>query len=144
MGKYNFETKESYSTGDIIECIVNGQSFTGIVAVEPKDLSVKIDVGGYELVAGRHLMYMAPWSYTRELRKDSGSNDKGTQKLLELFNGLLDDCLHFISVKDIILSRRNDYLQSRDFDKVYSDIAGQFKFASNIRRVIEEMCVSGI
>ena len=50
----------------------------------------------------------------------------------------------FISVKDIILSRRNDYLQSKDFDKVYGDIAGQFKFASNIRRVIEEMCVSGI
>ena len=144
MREYNFEAKECYRTGDIIECVVDGYTFTGIVGVEPKDLSVKIDVGGYKLVAGRHLMYMAPWSYTRELRKDSGTNEKGTQKLQYLFEGLLEDCLHFNAVKEVILSRRNEYLQSRDFDKVYGSIAGEFKFASNIRQVIEEMCVSGI
>ena len=143
MGKYNFETKESYSTGDIIECVVDGQSFTGVVAVEPKDLSVRINIGGYDLVAGRHLMYMAPWAYTEELRRDSGTNEKGTQKLQYIFEGLLEDCLHFNAVKEVILSRRNEYLQSRDFDKVYGNIAGEFKFASNIRQVIEEVLLSG-
>ena len=143
MGKYKFETKESYSTGDIIECVVDGQSFTGVVAVEPKDLSVRINIGGYDLVAGRHLMYMAPWAYTEELRRDSGTNEKGTQKLQYIFEGLLEDCLHFNAVKEVILSRRNEYLQSRDFDKVYGNIAGEFKFASNIRQVIEEVLLSG-
>ena len=143
MREYNFEAKECYRTGDIIECVVDGQSFTGVVAVEPKDLSVRINIGGYDLVAGCHLMYMAPWAYTEELRRDSGTNEKGTQKLQYLFEGLLEDCLHFNAVKEVILSRRNEYLQSRDFDKVYGSIAGEFKFASNIRQVIEEISLSG-
>ena len=41
MGKYNYDVKESYRTGDIIECVVDGQSFTGVVAVEPKGSHLK-------------------------------------------------------------------------------------------------------
>ena len=190
MSVYILTEKESFKTGDRIECIVEGCTFIGEVVVRPKDMTVSINVDGYDLVAGCHLMYMAPWAYTKVLSNNSETNEIGTKLLRSLFVGLLDDCMNFLAVKDTLLLKKDEYLLpleiyarevkkirerksiakkalkvgelpkkeydalckivreqvdeqkqilSREFSRIYGDVVAQFKEASNIRNVIEEM-----
>ena len=190
MSVYILTEKESFKTGDRIECVVEGCTFIGEVVVRPKDMTVSINVDGYDLVTGCHLMYMAPWAYTKVLSNDSETNEIGTKRLRSLFVGLLDDCMNFLAVKDILLLKKDEYLPhleiyarevkkirekksiakkaliagtlpkkeydalckivreqlgeqkqilSREFSRIYGDVVAQFKEASNIRNVIEEM-----
>ena len=190
MSVYILTEKESFKTGDRIECVVEGCTFIGEVVVRPKDMTVSINVEGYDLVTGCHLMYMAPWAYTKVLSNDSETNEIGTKRLRSLFVGLLDDCMNFLAVKDILLLKKDEYLPhleiyarevkkirekksiakkaliagtlpkkeydalckivreqlgeqkqilSREFCRIYGDVVAQFKEASNIRNVIEEM-----
>ena len=190
MSVYILTEKESFKTGDRIECIVEGCTFIGEVVVRPKDMTVSINVDGYDLVAGCHLMYMAPWAYTKVLSNNSETNEIGTKRLRSLFVGLLDDCMNFLAVKDALLLKKDEYLPyleiyarevkkirerksiakkalkvgelpkkeydalckivreqvdeqkqilSREFSRIYGDLVAQFKEASNIRNVIEEM-----
>ena len=190
MSVYILTEKESFKTGDRIECVVEGCTFIGEVVVRPKDMTVSINVDGYDLVAGCHLMYMAPWAYTKVLSNNSETNEIGTKLLRSLFVGLLDDCMNFLAVKDTLLLKKDEYLQyleiyarevkkirerksiakkalkvgelpkkeydalckivreqvdeqkqilSREFSRIYGDVVAQFKEASNIRNVIEEM-----
>lgn len=190
MSVYILTEKESFKTGDRIECVVEGCTFIGEVVVRPKDMTVSINVDGYDLVAGCHLMYMAPCAYTKVLSNDSETNEIGTKRLRSLFVGLLDDCMNFLAVKDTLLLKKDEYLPyleiyarevkkirerksiakkalkvgelpkkeydalckivreqvdeqkqilSREFSRIYGDVVAQFKEASNIRNVIEEM-----
>ena len=190
MSVYILTEKESFKTGDRIECVVEGCTFIGEVVVRPKDMTVSINVDGYDLVAGCHLMYMAPWAYTKVLSNNSETNEIGTKLLRSLFVGLLDDCMNFLAVKDTLLLKKDEYLLpleiyarevkkirerksiakkalkvgelpkkeydalckivreqvdeqkqilSREFSRIYGDVVAQFKEASNIRNVIEEM-----
>ena len=190
MSEFSFVGKESYKTGDQIECVAVGRTFTGKVLVRPKDIAVSINVDGYDLIAGCHLMYMAPWAYTKVLSNNSETNEIGTKRLRSLFVGLLDDCMNFLAVKDALLLKKDEYLPyleiyarevkkirerksiakkalkvgelpkkeydalckivreqvdeqkqilSREFCRIYGDVVAQFKEASNIRNVIEEM-----
>ena len=190
MSVYILTEKESFKTGDRIECIVEGCTFIGEVVVRPKDMTVSINVDGYDLVAGCHLMYMAPWAYTKVLSNNSETNEIGTKRLRSLFVGLLDDCMNFLAVKDTLLLKKDEYLPyleiyarevkkirerksiakkalkvgelpkkeydalckivreqvdeqkqilSREFSRIYGDVVAQFKEASNIRNVIEEL-----
>ena len=190
MSVYILTEKESFKTGDRIECVVEGCTFIGEVVVRPKDMTVSINVDGYDLVAGCHLMYMAPWAYTKVLSNNSETNEIGTKRLRSLFVGLLDDCVNFLAVKDTLLLKKDEYLPyleiyarevkkirerksiakkalkvgelpkkeydalckivreqvdeqkqilSREFSRIYGDVVAQFKEASNIRNVIEEM-----
>ena len=190
MSVYILTEKESFKTGDRIECVVEGCAFIGEVVVRPKDMTVSINVDGYDLVAGCHLMYMAPWAYTKVLSNNSETNEIGTKLLRSLFVGLLDDCMNFLAVKDTLLLKKDEYLLpleiyarevkkirerksiakkalkvgelpkkeydalckivreqlgeqkqilSREFSRIYGDVVAQFKEASNIRNVIEEM-----
>lgn len=190
MSEFSFVGKESYKTGDQIECVAVGRTFTGKVLVRPKDMAVSINVDGYDLIAGCHMMYMAPWAYTKVLSNDSETNEIGTKRLRSLFVGLLDDCMNFLAVKDTLLLKEDEYLPyleiyarevkkirerksiakkalkvgelpkkeydalckivreqvdeqkqilSREFSRIYGDLVAQFKEASNIRNVIEEM-----
>ena len=169
---------------------MEGCTFIGEVVVRPKDMTVSINVDGYDLVAGCHLMYMAPWAYTKVLSNNSETNEIGTKRLRSLFVGLLDDCVNFLAVKDTLLLKKDEYLPyleiyarevkkirerksiakktlkvgelpkkeydalckivreqvdeqkqilSREFSRIYGDVVAQFKEASNIRNVIEEM-----
>lgn len=110
MSEFSFVGKESYKTGDQIECVAGGRTFTGKVVVRPKDMAVSIKVDGYDLIAGCHMMYMAPLAYTKGLLKDSETNEIGTRRLNALFVGLLDDCVNFIAVKEILLLKKYEYL----------------------------------
>ena len=190
MSVYILTEKESFKTGDRIECVVEGCTFIGEVVVRPKDMTVSINVDGYDLVTGCHLMYMAPWAYTKVLSNDSETNEIGTKRLRSLFVGLLDDCMNFLAVKDTLLLKKDEYLPyleiyarevkkirerksiakkalkvgelpkkeydalckivreqvdeqkqilGREFSRIYGDVVAQFKEASNIRNVIEEM-----
>ena len=190
MSEFSFVGKESYKTGDQIECVAVGRTFTGKVLVRPKDMTVSINVDGYDLVAGCHLMYMAPWAYTKVLSNNSETNEIGTKRLKSLIVGLLDDCMNFLAVKDTLLLKKDEYLLhleiyarevkkirerksiakkalkvgelpkkeydalckivreqvdeqkqilGREFSRIYGDVVAQFKEASNIRNVIEEL-----
>lgn len=110
MSVYILTEKESYRTGDRIECVVEGCTFIGEVVVRPKDMTVSINVDGYDLITGCHLMYMAPWAYTKVLSNDSETNEIGTKRLRSLFVGLLDDCMNFLAVKDTLLLKKDEYL----------------------------------
>ena len=104
----------SYKTGDILKCVSFGNEYAGEVVISPKDLTVRLLDCRYNACNTIHLPYMAPFAYTKELTKDSSTNEYGTLRLYELFLNLVKDYIRLQECLADIVGRREEYLKSMD------------------------------